>query len=76
MITLPDGSGVQFGNDGAIEHEDPRFLGDDMDALEMCGFIKMTARQPSYAVYSITRLGAEYAAHLLKQQEREQGNDA
>ena len=72
LITLPDGSGVQFGNSGAIQHEDPRFLSDDMDALEMCGFIKMTSRHPSYAVYSITRRGAEYAALLLKQQECEQ----
>jgi len=71
LITLPNGNGVQFGNNGVIEHEDPRFLDDDLDALERCGFIKMTSRHPSYVVYSLTRRGAEYAALLLKQQERD-----
>ena len=68
MITTPDGSGVQFGNKRVFEHEDPRFLSNDMDALEACGFISMTSRHSSYAVYSITRRGAEYATLLRKQQ--------
>lgn len=73
MITLPDGSGVQFGNNGAIKHEEPRFLTDDMDALESCGFIKMTIRQPSYAGYEITRRGAEFVKQIRA--EREPGED-
>jgi hypothetical protein len=69
MITLPDGSGLQFGNNGSIQHEEPRFLRDDMDALEACGFIKMTIRQPSYAGYELTRRGAEFAKQIRAESE-------
>ncbi|MEA3188567.1 MAG: hypothetical protein QOD99_2397 [Chthoniobacter sp.] len=67
MITLPDGSGVQFGNSGTIEHEDPRFLDDDMDALAACGFIAQIAHHTGYSVYRLTRQGATYARHLKEQ---------
>ena len=66
LITLPDGSGVQFGNSGAIAHEEPRFLSDDMDVLEMCGFIKATAHHQGYSVYELTRQGAAYAKLAAK----------
>lgn len=61
LLTLPDGSGVQFDNSGGIQHEDPRFLSDDMDALEACGFIRVEAHHRSYSVYRLTRQGAAYA---------------
>jgi hypothetical protein len=66
MITLPDGSGVQFGNSGAIKHEEPRFLTDDMDSLEACGFIRVTAHHQGYSVYELTRQGARYAKLLQR----------
>lgn len=68
LITLPDGSGVQFGNSGGIEHDDPRFLSDDMDTLERCGFITAISHHQSYSVYELTRRGASYA-RVIKNQE-------
>lgn len=67
LITLPDGSGVQFGNSGAIQHDEPRFLDDDIDALEACGFISIEARHTGYSVYRLTRQGAVYAK-IIKDQ--------
>jgi hypothetical protein len=67
LITLPDGSGVQFGNAGAIQHEEPRFLSDDMDTLEACGFIKAEAHHTGYSVYRLTRQGAAYVRTLKTQ---------
>lgn len=73
LITLPDGSGVQFGNSGAIAHDDARFLSDDMDALENCGFIKAVAHHQGYSVYELTRRGAAYARIIKKQEEESKG---
>jgi hypothetical protein len=67
LITLPDGRGVQFDNLGAIECDEPRFLADDMDALEACGFIRVYAHHEGYSVYELTRAGARYAKILQKQ---------
>lgn len=67
MITLPDDSGVQFGNDGEIKHEEPRFLKDDMETLEGCGFIRMTVNHGAYAVYELTRNGAAYARLVVRE---------
>ena len=66
MITLPDGTGVQLGNSGAISHKEPRFLTDDMNTLETCGFIRVCAHHHGYSVYELTRAGASYA-RLLQQ---------
>lgn len=71
LITLPDGSGVQFGNSGGIEHDDPRFLSDDMDVLERCGFIKAISHHQSYSVYELTRRGASYARMVKKEEKPE-----
>lgn len=70
MITSPDGSGVQFGNQGAIKHDDPRFLKDDMEALESCGFIQLYKDKGSYSIYTLTRNGAAYATLLEHQSEQ------
>lgn len=69
MIAL-DGHGVQFGNSGSIAHDDARFLSDDMDVLETCGFIKAVAHHQGYSVYELTRRGAAYA-RITKDQNKE-----
>ena len=64
MLSLSDGSGVQFGNSGSLLHPDQRFLKDDMDALEVCGYIAVRHYHDSYNVYSITRAGSDFARQL------------
>ncbi len=67
MIAIDD-HGVQFGNSGSIAHEDARFLSDDMDALEACGFIKPVAHHVGYSVYNLTRQGAAYVRTINLQE--------
>ena len=72
MISHPDGGGVQFENSGGITHDEPRFLNDDMEALENCGFIKTVNNDMSYSVYEITRRGASYARLVRSQIEQKE----